>query len=209
MADFADAIVAEGKYKDLKTDGDRMVQAMKDQGVDDATVNDTTKKRYLSLGKRVHSHKNILMRWEMFHARDCLVDGVSVLRLIFAISEREEDIAYILKELFLQQRAALRASLQIPRSKNDNRTPQNIGKAMLIKRSILRHLVEVCPNLQTTLQPFVDNTHYEFQYGVLAGGERTKDIKEMGDEDDDDARSDLLSFPSTLNKFLDPGANVS
>ena len=196
-SDFTQTVVAEGKYSNLKADGDKLIQALKDQGLQDPAINDSTQKRYLALGKRVQMHKATLMRWEMFHQRECLIDVLSILRLIFAISEREEDIAYILKELFLQQRAGIRSSLVIPRSKNEVRTPQNIGRGMLIKRMVLNHFFEVCPNLATTLQPFVDNTHYEFQYGVLVGGERTKEINVvMGD---DDARSGLLSFPSTFN----------
>ena len=66
---------------------------------------------------------------------------------------------------------------------------------MLIKRMVLSHLCEVCPNLKPVLDSFVDNSYYEMQYGVTANGDRLRDQQEF---DDDDCKSGhLLSFPIT------------
>ena len=129
----------------MKNVGDKLIQALKHKSLQDNTINETTQKRYPSLGRRVQLHKSSLMRWEMFHQRDSLIDGLSTLRHVFSISDREEDIAYVIGELFLQQRARLRTTLTMPKSKNDVRTPQNVGRSMLVKRMVLHHLMEVCP----------------------------------------------------------------
>ena len=154
LKDFVDSILAEGSYAHLKSDGDKLMQALKDQGLQDTTINETTPKRYLALGKRVQLHKNALMRWEMFHQREALMDGLSTLRHVFAISDREEDMAYVINELFMQQRAGLRSSLISPKSKNEVKTPQNVGRSMLIKRMVLNHLMEVCLNIRPHIAAF-------------------------------------------------------
>ena len=119
FTDFVQCLLAEGKYPNLKHDGDKLIQGLKDENVHDASISELTQKRYLALGKRVQLHKKMLMRWEMFHQRDALIDQLSILRYVFSISEREDDIAFILNELFMQQRAGLRNSLTMPKSKNE------------------------------------------------------------------------------------------
>ena len=200
LSDFLDSIVAEGSYTHIKNDADKLMQALKDQGLQDTSINETTQKRYLALGKRAQSHKKSLMKWELFHQRDSLVDAISTLRHIFSISDREDDIAYIMNLLFLQQRAGIRGSMVMPKSKNDVKTPQNIGKGLLIKRMVLMHLMETCPDIATTLQPFADQTHFELQYGVLPSGEK---VREVGDVDDDDDACHTLTSP-VINSILMP-----
>ena len=111
LSDYIDSIVAEGTYAALKTDADRLMAALKDKGLVDSSINEQTQKRYLALGRRVQLHKGLLMRWELCHARDSLVDHITTMRIICAISERGDDVGYILIQLFLQQRAGLRNSL--------------------------------------------------------------------------------------------------
>ena len=190
LSDYADSVIAEGKYAALKTDADRLMAALREHGLQDKGINEATQKRYLALGRRVQLHKGLLMRWEMYHARESLVDQVTTMRLICSISDREDDVGYILNELFLQQRAGLRQSLIVPKSKNEVKTPQNVGKGMLIKRMVLMYLLEKCPNLRPTLQPFVDHTHYEERYGVRPNGERVNELKvDEGDDDEQDSAS--------------------
>ena len=199
LSEFADSIVAEGKYANLKTDADKLMAALREHGLHDGSLNDATQKRYLALGRRVQLHMGLLMRWELYHARDSLVDQITTMRLICSISDREEDVGYILNELFLQQRAGLRQSLVVPKSKADVKTPQNVGKGMLIKRMVLNHLIEKCPNLKPTLEPFADQTHYELRYGVRTNGEKTRELKDDDDDDQDIACGHELR-PPTINQ---------
>ena len=67
---------------------------------------------------------------------------------------------------------------------------------MLIKRMVLTHLMETCPNLNTVLQSFVDNSHYEMHFGVKANGDKV--VGNLEEDDDGDRKSGhLLSFPIT------------
>ena len=205
LSDYADSVIAEGKYAALKTDADRLMAALRDHGLQDKSINEATQKRYLALGRRVQLHKGLLMRWEMYHARESLVDQMTTMRLICSISDREDDVGYILNELFLQQRAGLRRSLMLPnKSKNEVKTPQNVGKGLLIKRMVLMHLLEKCPNLRPSLQPFVDHTHYEERYGMRSNGERLKELKvdEGDDNEQDSAIGHELRPPNTNQNSL-------
>ena len=195
LSDYADSVVAEGSYAALKTDADRLMAALKDQGLADSSINEATQKRYLSLGRRVQLHKGLLMRWELYHARESLVDHLTTMRNICAVSDREDEVGYILNQLFLQQRAGLRILLSQPKSKADLKTPQNVAKSILITRMVLTHLIDKCPHLQPTLQPFVDNTHYEEQYGVQPNGARTRELKDDEDIDQGSASGHELRHP--------------
>ena len=68
---------------------------------------------------------------------------------------------------------------------------------MLIKRMVMAHLLEVCPNLQPILKPFVDNSHYETKYRVMASGEKIK-----GADGSECKSGHLLSFPTTACSIL-------
>ena len=88
LSDFADSIVAEGKYSSLKTDADKLMAGLKEHGLQDGSINEATQKRYLALGRRVQLHKALLMKWELYHARESLVDQITTMRLICSISAR-------------------------------------------------------------------------------------------------------------------------
>ena len=56
--------------------------------------------------------------------------------------------------------------------------------------------METCPNLNTVLQSFVDNSHYEMHFGVKANGDKV--VGNLEEDDDGDRKSGhLLSFPIT------------
>ena len=82
LSDYADSLVADGKYSSLKSDADRLMASLKEHGLYDTSINEATQKRYLALGRRVQLHKGLLMRWELYHARDSLVDQITTMRLI-------------------------------------------------------------------------------------------------------------------------------
>ena len=96
----------------------------------------------------------------------------------------------------------MRNSLIAPKSKNEVKTPPTVGKGMLIKRMVLNHLIEKCPSLQPTLQPFADHTHYELRYGVRPNGERTRELKDDEDVDQDSASGHELRPPKINHNSL-------
>ena len=112
LTDFAESVMAEQQYPDLKSQAAKLLRALKDQGLEDKSINEETQKRYLSLGMRVKMHQGVLARWEMYHQRDSLVDSITTVRNVLQSSDVEDDIAYVLQQLFLQQRAKLRTFFQ-------------------------------------------------------------------------------------------------
>ena len=112
LTDFAESVMAEQQYPDLKNQAAKLLRALKDQGLEDKSISEDTQKRYLSLGVRVKRHQSVMMRWEMYHHRDSLVDSITTVRDVLQSSDVEDDIAYVLQQLFLQQRAKLRAFFQ-------------------------------------------------------------------------------------------------
>ena len=78
LTDFADSVLAEKQYPDVKGEASKLMKALKEQGLEDKSLNEETQKRYLSLEKRVQRHKALLARWEMYHQRDSLVDGITI-----------------------------------------------------------------------------------------------------------------------------------
>ena len=83
LNDLMTKVVCDNRYPDLKTDGEQLIRAMMDDGVLDESANEQTIKRYVNLGKRCEKHTDILMRWEVFHQRDSLIDNISIVRQIF------------------------------------------------------------------------------------------------------------------------------
>ena len=82
LKDLMAKVVYENRYPDLETDGEQMVQGMKDDRVVDDNVHEQTSKRHVSLGKRCEKHIDMLMRWEVFHMRDSLIDNSRIVRHI-------------------------------------------------------------------------------------------------------------------------------
>ena len=73
-------------------------------------------KRYLSVGRRVNTPriKLILSRWEVIKKREMLVDYLSTLRQVCSATDDEDDLAYILQVLMLEQSSGLRKELANP-----------------------------------------------------------------------------------------------
>ena len=90
---------------------------MIDDGVMDESANEQTIKRYVSLGKRCEKHTDLLTKWEACHQRDSLIDNISTIRLIFSVSDREEDIDIVLFSHFIEQRTGIRTTLAKSRLK--------------------------------------------------------------------------------------------
>ena len=127
------------------------------------------------------------MKWEALVKRDALIDNISVLRQVMIISDKEDDTAYVLNQLFLQQRCGLRTQLAVPRSRNDVRTPANIAKALLIRRNLVIFMKKEFPKLNDVIAPYLDDTYLLDAYGIDTEGQRVRPAREDDAQDDDDS----------------------
>ena len=126
----------------------------------------------MALGKRCSQFMNLVLKWEAYHGRNCVIDSIMVLRHVLGVSAESDRIEYILKTLFIQQRAGLRSTLRPTKSKNDVKTVGNITKSLLLTRMIYVHCQHQFPNLQDIVEPFLDGTYILNKYGVDQDGRK-------------------------------------
>ena len=81
--DLLVGIDGEGRFSDVKHDGERLLKAMTADGVQREGLNNDTVKRYLALGKRLMKHAGLLMKWEAFCKRSMLIDKIFHVRAVF------------------------------------------------------------------------------------------------------------------------------
>ena len=146
--DIAKMMVAEGRFADKGADqGERLITLLKEAGADPGKINADTMKRHIALGRRVcdENVKAILLKWELGNKRETLVDPISVLRGVCSATENDADLATILKELTMQQRAGVRRQLVTPRSNNDQCTPVNISKGIILRNNLYTHVLAIFP----------------------------------------------------------------
>ena len=53
LVDFAKSVLAEKQYPDVKGEAHKLMKALKDQGLEDKSINEETQRRYLVLGRCV------------------------------------------------------------------------------------------------------------------------------------------------------------
>ena len=202
-ADLAEAMQQEGRCAGQGCEAARLLALMKEDDLDVKHIQTDTMARYIALGRRclTPSVKKLLMQWESLCKRDCLIDPVTTLRGTFTASDNDDDLCYILQTLMLQQRSGLRRQLITPKSHNDNRTPANVAKSILLRKNILNHMSQSMPQWQALIAPYMGTSIYLDMYGINAHGVRVGeavDDLENTDEDDDDkaAEAELSSYKS-------------
>ena len=139
----ANMMVLEGRLNDKGADqGERLIHLLKEDGVDPGKINGDTMKRHIPLGRRVcrANVKAILSKLELGNKRETLVDGISVLRGVCSATEHGADLATILNEFMMQQRAGVRRQLVTRRSNNDHCTLVNIAKGIILRHHLYTHV---------------------------------------------------------------------
>ena len=81
------------------------------------------------------------MKWEMFHGRSTSIDQLTVMRLVFQASDQDDDMSYILKNLFMLQRSGQRTKMPI-RSGAERRSEKRERKRMAKEETLSREIVE-------------------------------------------------------------------
>ena len=153
---------------------------------------------FLSLGKRF-SDKSVIalmQRWEFLEKRNCLVDGITILRMVAASAPNDDDLKYTLHHLFLQQRAAMRTTLT-SNPKNEM-CASNVAKAVLVRRNLFIHLKNTFPKCLDAIEPYASFEFYNTYKGVDINGVRAKADDDY--EDDDDEGADDADAPLSVQQ---------
>ena len=119
--------------------------------------------------------KNRLQKWEALNRRDSLVDGITVLRGVCSATDNDVELGTILKELMFQQRANLRKQLTTPRSHNDQVTPANVAKGILLRNFIYTHVAHSFPKHKELIERFGLLAFYRDRFGIDKHGIRVSD----------------------------------
>ena len=138
LCDYLDRITAECQLSTSRSQGERLMKAIGE----DCTTNDDwsadTLNRYLQVGRRVAATKvrKWLSIWETVLKRDSLLDGIQMLRSCIGVTKDDEDLAWLIHLLFLEQRSGLKKSL----SRNSSMSPASLFKPYLLRESIFERL---------------------------------------------------------------------
>ena len=184
-SDLVEMMLREGRFTDGADVGDRLLKVLKEDGVFPGKINADTMKRYINLGRRCGNAavKSCFEKWEALNKRNSLVDGITVLRGVCSSTENDVELAAILKELMMQQRANLRKQLTTPKSHNDSVTPANVAKGILLRNFIYTHVLHSFPKHKELIERFGPLAFYRDRFGIDEHGLR---VSGHSDEDADD-----------------------
>ena len=198
--------MSENRHTEGKTPAARLVLSMKDDGVNMSRWNEDTITRYIAVGRRLQAEtvRAKLMLWEAFEFRNCLVDNMTVMRCIVGVCQTDDDLEYVLQVLFLEQRAGMRDDAVIKKtSHNENRTPTNRMKAILLRRSLLIHLSQQFPRFSDVVAMYDTAVYVKTAFNIDSDGTRPIDYEEPEDDAEpqgDDADDAELGLSSHLSR---------
>ena len=167
------------------------------------TWNQETSRRYLSLGRRIADVRftSLLDLWEYHEARYALVDGIAVLRGLAAATSDNDELYWILKTLFLEQRSGMRSKLV------GSETSVK-AKALLLRRAAMMHMHQsMFPKFSAEIKELMDWKYYKEYRNCEETGKTIGELQpepEEGAEDEElddepgEAFAGLTSYTSRL-----------
>ena len=159
--------IAEERFSNASSDSERLMKVYKEEKVS-VNMNTETIRRYISVARRLNSQPvlNILNLWEFKFKRNTLVDNITVLRTCVSVASDDDQLAYILQTLFMDQVCGLRTTVK----NSEQMTYTHQLKAILLRRNVLLHLYGTFPKLQEEVQKFVTMDAYTYLFGYATDG---------------------------------------
>ena len=127
-------------------DADVLCTVMETNHIDLRGWNQDSLRRYLSIGRRIADLRftKILDLWEYHEQRNTLVDNITVLRGVLSACSDNDELEFIFKTLFLEQRCGLRNKL-------DNKACITVVRGLLLRRATMLHLSASFPRFADEL----------------------------------------------------------
>ena len=182
-----------------KHDADVLRSVMEANHLDLRGWNHDTLRRYLSIGRRIADLRftKILDLWEYHEQRNTLVDNITVLRCVLAVCNDNDELEFILKTLFLEQRCGLRRKL-------DKKTTSTVVRGLLLRRATMLHLSASYPRFADELAVMGPWSYYAQLHGcseqgvldVCAADDASHDQEEEEDGATQPDPQDLSSYSS-------------
>ena len=205
LAQNLKSVEMENRHPTEKTPVARLVKAMEEDGVKMVGRNEDTLTRYISVGKRLDhaSIKNKLMLWESFEQRGCLIDNLTVMRTLVSVCPDASTLEFVLHVLFLEQRAGLRADV-VSKSNNEQRTPTNRMKAIILRNGLLLHLSESFPEFKELVLTYQTEAYIKATFNIHADGTRPDFFEPPQSDASDDDGADAGSSGVTSHASRPP-----
>ncbi|MAJ38113.1 MAG: hypothetical protein CMC19_09435, partial [Flavobacteriaceae bacterium] len=171
ISEIADRMNAEGRKSEIKNEGERLLNSLREDGVCVGNYNAETLKRYTSLGRRCKEPAilSLLQCWEAHCKRDMLLDNVTTLRAVFSAIEQTEQLQLVIKTLMMEQLAGIRTTLMTTKSKN-------VARAIVLKKTFFTILSTKFPRLAADIAPYLSWKCYHDIYGIDENGFRVEGI---------------------------------
>ena len=199
---------AEGKFNELTTEVEKLMALLKEQKVTSKSLNVDTVRRYLLVARKTKSNeiRNLINTFEFKFKRNAIIDSISVLRALCGVAADDEQLAYLLKILFLEQSAGIRKAFKVTASSSsgDLMSLQNQIKGLLVRKNILLHTCACFPNLDVHKHTTYDAYHYF--YGIQQTGATDPNWTKPdvccsdGEEEGEDAESENKTVSSYASK---------
>ena len=172
LTKMADQIVEEKLFATKKTNAEKLMAMLETEAIAKGWNLDTLK-RYLSIGRRleVPAVANLMDKWEFFHKRNTVVDSISSLRAIVGACDTDDELAYVMKTLFLEQQCGL----QTPGTFKKLATPVNVTRAILLRSIIFKHMATKFPLFAKHIEEIGSFQFYKNYFGVTEDGGRYED----------------------------------
>ena len=173
---LADQIDEEKLFASKKTNAERLMAMLEKEDIAKGWNLDTLR-RYLSIGRRleVPMITNLVDQWEFFHKRNTVIDSISNLRSIVGACDTDDELAFVLKTLFLEQQSGLRCSSLGGGAFKKLATPVNVTRAILLRSIIFKHMATEFPLFASEIQEIGSFQFYKTFFGVTEEGSRDAD----------------------------------
>ena len=112
LTELANQVDVEKLFAEKQSSADRMMAMLEREGLHKGWKAETMS-RYLALGRRLASPKiaSLMDKWEFFHKRRTVVDTLANLRGVLQACDTDDEVEFVLKTLYLEQRCELRETL--------------------------------------------------------------------------------------------------
>lgn len=195
------SLVAEGHPQRAGRSDAELAEALLTQRPELSAWNKDTCRRYLQVAERmaIPEVQRLMMRWEFQFRRDCLVDGIMVLRAVVAAAASNEELMVLLNTLYWEQVCKMRTTVK-SRGKQGGYETVHLMRAVLLRHVFYNYCRQAFPNHQAAIESFGSWQWYAHKYGMTEHGRIqgcTSRLDEEGDAEEEMEQQEEEVAPNT------------
>ena len=152
--------------------------------------------RYLLVAAKINdSCKKILGRWELAFQRNCLLDGITLLRAAAAACQTPEEFQILVQTLFWEQTCKLRRSIA-PKGRGHATDATNAMRGILLRQALYAYCRQIFPKLADSIATLGTWEWFQAEYGMTETGHLPQALPNDSDEDPDTPGKGVCPSPS-------------